>query len=237
MDVDRKPEVGGQVAAHLVPGVAGIVAAHHVPVLLHEKNFGTRRIDRDAVDAVADFRVRVGDELRTQAAIDRPPGLAAVVGSKRAGGRDRDEDPVGVGGIHDDRVQAHSTGTRLPARARLMAAQAGQFLPCAAAIGRAEQGRILDAGVDHVGIRVRRLEMPDALEFPGVLRAVVPLVSSGHAVVLELVADGLPGLAAVVRAWQSSGRTNRLTATRTTGLDQPASLSRGRSPILQSAVH
>ena len=40
--------------------------------------------------------------------------------------------------------------------------------------------------------------MPDALELPGVRRAVVPLVSAGYAVVLELVADRLPGLAAVV---------------------------------------
>ena len=42
--------------------------------------------------------------------------------------------------------------------------------------------------------------MPDALEFPGMRRAVVPLVRAGLAVVDELVADGLPGLAAVVGA-------------------------------------
>ena len=81
-----------------------------------------------------------------------------------------------------------------------MAAQPGKLLPGAAAVGRAEQGGILDAGVDRVGIGERRFEMPDALELPGVLRAVVPLVSAGYAVVLELVADRLPRLAAVVRA-------------------------------------
>ena len=42
--------------------------------------------------------------------------------------------------------------------------------------------------------------MPDSLELPGVRRAVVPLVSAGHAVVHELVAHGLPRLAAVARA-------------------------------------
>ena len=42
--------------------------------------------------------------------------------------------------------------------------------------------------------------MPDALELPRVRRAVVPLVRAGHAVVGELVADRLPGLAAVVGA-------------------------------------
>src|SRR5262245_14058287 len=42
--------------------------------------------------------------------------------------------------------------------------------------------------------------MPDARELPGMRRAVVPLVGAGAAVVDELVADRLPGLAAVVRA-------------------------------------
>ena len=42
--------------------------------------------------------------------------------------------------------------------------------------------------------------MPDALELPGVRRAVVPLVRAGDAVVDELVAHRLPRLAAVVGA-------------------------------------
>lgn len=40
----------------------------------------------------------------------------------------------------------------------------------------------------------------DALELPWVLRAVVPLVSAGNAVVLELIANWLPCLAAIVGA-------------------------------------
>ena len=69
-----------------------------------------------------------------------------------------------------------------------------------AAVGRAEQGGVFHPGVDGVRIGQRRLEMPDALELPGVLRAVVPLVRAGDAVVRELVADRLPRLAAVVGA-------------------------------------
>ena len=42
--------------------------------------------------------------------------------------------------------------------------------------------------------------MPDPLEFPGVLRAVVSLVGPGRAVVGEQVADRLPGSPAVIRA-------------------------------------
>src|SRR5437868_2817246 len=42
--------------------------------------------------------------------------------------------------------------------------------------------------------------MPDPLELPGVLRAVVPQVRAGRSVVNELVADRLPGLSTVIRA-------------------------------------
>ena len=124
--------------------------------------------------------------------------------------------------IEQDRVQAHAAGARLPVRARAVAAQPGQLLPGLAAVGRAEQGRVLDAGVDRVRIGQRRLEMPDALELPGMRRAVVPLVRAGHAVVDELVADRLPGLAAVVRALDQLPEPAAATATRRAGSDRPA---------------
>ena len=103
-------------------------------------------------------------------------------------------------GIEQDGVQAHAAGAGLPVGAGAVAAQSGEFLPGLAAVGGAEEGGVFDAGVDGVGIGERRLEMPDALELPGVRRAVVPLVRAGNAVVDELVADRLPGLAAVARA-------------------------------------
>ena len=128
------------------------------------------------------------------------PGLAAVVGAEGAGGRDGDEDAVGIGRIEEDRVQAHAAGAGLPARPRAVAAQAGSSVQvCPPSVG-AEQRGVLDAGVDGVGVGERRLEVPDALELPRVRRAVVPLVRAGIAVVGELVADRLPGLAAVVGA-------------------------------------
>ena len=126
--------------------------------------------------------------------------LPRVVRAKRSSRGDRDDDSVRVLRIEQDRVQAHPAGARLPARARAMAAQAGQLRPGLAAVGRAEEGRVLDAGIDGVGVRRRWLQMPDACELPRVRRAVVPLVRSGNAVVDELVSDGLPGLAAVVGA-------------------------------------
>ena len=56
----------------------------------------------------------------------------------------------------------------------------GSSVPGLPAVGGAEQRRVLDAGVDRVGIGQRRLEVPDALELPRVRRAVVPLMRAGH---------------------------------------------------------
>src|SRR6185503_19872873 len=122
-----------------------------------------------------------GHEIRDQAAIGRPPGLAAVLGAEGAGGGDGNADAFGVVGVDDDRVRA----------------QAGQLVPVLAAVGALEDGGVLDAGVDSFGVVGRGLEVPDALELPGVLRVVVPLVraerpAGGRSrVVDELVALGL----------------------------------------------
>src|SRR5260221_9077403 len=65
-----------------------------------------------------------------------------------------------------------------------MAGRPGQLVPCAAAVGRAEKRGVFNAGVDGIGVGERRLQMPNAFEFPRVLRAVVPLVRG------ERFADG-----------------------------------------------
>jgi hypothetical protein len=76
-------------------------------------------------------------------------------------------------------------------------AQPGELPPGLAAVGRAEQGGVLDPGVDGVGVTERRLQMPDSLELPRMRRAVVPLVRGerlaglGRRVVDELVALAL----------------------------------------------
>jgi hypothetical protein len=81
-----------------------------------------------------------------------------------------------------------------------MAAQARQFVPVLTAVGRAEQCRVFDAGIDGIRVGQRGLEMPDALELPGMRRSVVPLMRPWNAVVDELVANWFPGFSAVVRA-------------------------------------
>ena len=137
---------------------------------------GRDRVHGDVVDAVADLGRRVRNVLRIQAFIDRLPALAAVVGAESARGGDRDINSVGIAGIENDGVQAHASGAGLPLGAGAVAAQAGEFLPVLAAVGGAKQSGVFDSGVDGVGIGERRLEMPDALELPGMLRAVIELM-------------------------------------------------------------
>ncbi len=198
VDVDDEAEVGRQVAAHLPPGVAAVVAAHHVPVLLHEQDVGPGRVGGDVVDAVAHLGVGVGDPLRVQPLVDRPPVGAAVVAAERAGGGDGGDDPVGPVTVEEDRVQAQAAGAGLPARGGAVAPQPGQLAPGHAAVVGPEQGGVLHPGVDPVGVGRRRLEVPHPGELPRIRRAVVPLVRVDLALVAEVVADRVPRLAAVV---------------------------------------
>ena len=85
VDRDGKSEIAGQIAANLIPRTASVIAAHYVPVFLHEQSIGARRMTGDAVHAVAHVRIRIGNVLRVQPAIDRFPGFSSVVGPKRAG--------------------------------------------------------------------------------------------------------------------------------------------------------
>src|SRR5271157_3970382 len=125
---------------------------------------------------MAHLGVLVGDVLGPQATVDRFPRLAGVVAAEGARSRDGNVDPPGIAGIEKNCVQAHPAGAWLPLGARAVAAQPGEFLPRLPAVGRAEQGGVFHPGVDGVRIGERWFEMPDALELPGVLRAVVELM-------------------------------------------------------------
>ncbi len=78
--------------------------------------------------------------------------------------------------IENDGVQAHPASAWLPFRTGAVSAKAGEFVPRLAAVRGFEQRGIFHSGVDRIGIGERWFEMPDALEFPGMLRAVVPLM-------------------------------------------------------------
>ena len=50
-------------------------------------------------------------------------------------------------------MQAQAAGTRLPRGSGAVTAQTGELMPGLAGVGRAEQGRVLDPGVERVRIR------------------------------------------------------------------------------------
>ena len=113
MHVDGEAEVGRQVTAHLLPGLAGVVAAHDVPVLLHIEHLGARRVPGEAVHAVADLGVLVRDGPRPEPLVHGAPVLPTVVGAKDAGGRDGHEDALGVARV--ERGSCAGTSRRRPA--------------------------------------------------------------------------------------------------------------------------
>src|SRR6185436_2062418 len=124
--------------------------------------------------------------------------LSAIVGSEGACRGDGDEEPRLVLRVDEDRMEAQAARAGHPRGAGAVLAKTGELGPVLAAVGGLEDRRVLDAGVDRVGVAQRRLEVPHALELPRMRRAVVPLVRARHAVIQKLVADGLPGLPAVV---------------------------------------
>ena len=96
-------------------------------------------------------------------------------------------------------MQAHPAGAGLP-EMPLGGTQPGQFLPALPRVRRAEQGGVFHAGIDAIRVGQRRLEQPDPFELPRVLRAIVPLVRSGNALIGKPVAHCLPGQAAIAGA-------------------------------------
>src|SRR5579872_2460210 len=118
------------------------------------------------MNAVPDFRGRVGNVLRVQALIDRLPGLSPVVGPEGACRRDGDVNPPVIRRIENDGVQAHPARARLPCRSGAMAAQAGKFMPVLSAVRGAKQCSVFNTGVYGFGISERGLDVPDPLKLP-----------------------------------------------------------------------
>ena len=173
---------------------------------------------------MTDLGIRVRNVLRTQSAVDRLPGLASVVTAECTRCRYRNVDPLRIARVQNDGVQAHAARARLPLGSGAMAAQSGKLLPVLSTVGCTKDRRVFHPGIDRIWIGERGFQMPYALEFPGMLRAVVKLVRGeslaafGGGVVDELVAfafghaagrgrrlagrgSGLvPGFASVIRA-------------------------------------
>src|ERR1043165_7319004 len=109
-------------------------------------------MQRDAMNAVADFSRWIRDVLRVQTLVNRLPVRAGVVAAKRAGGGDRHEHPVAILWIEEDGVQANPAGAWLPLRSGAVTAQSGEFVLALAAVTRAKQRCIFNARVNRIGI-------------------------------------------------------------------------------------
>ena len=175
-----------------MPGVAGVVGAHHVPVLLHVEHLG-----RDGCMAMRWTQWPTsaspsGRLLRVQASVDRFPGSRRRrSGTPRPPRWRRRSDPGRSGSStivcrHIPPAPGCQEGPELCVR------RPGSSDQLLSAVGRAEQRRVLDAGVDGVGVSRGGLEVPDPGELPRVRRSVVPLVCAGLAGVAEVVADRVP---------------------------------------------
>src|SRR5215471_20903819 len=79
-----------------------------------------------------------------------------------------------------------------------MQPQPGELAPGHAPIDRLVQRRVLRPGVHGIRVGRGRLQVPDPLELPGPLRAVIPEVRARVADVAEVVADRLPAGPAVI---------------------------------------
>src|SRR5688500_14311632 len=82
MHVDHEAEVGGEIPADFVPGLARIIGTHDVPMLLHEQHVRTGSVHRNVVNTMTDLRSRVRNILGMQSTVDRLPGLTTVISAE-----------------------------------------------------------------------------------------------------------------------------------------------------------
>jgi hypothetical protein len=143
------------------------------------------RVDEELVHALADFGERiVGHEVGGRALVHGRPGLAVVLGTECARGRDPGVDRTVRRDL--DRVAAHPAAARLPAVACGMVEETRDELPLDAAVARAKE-RARCSAQPQVGIAAR-LYVPCLLE--------LELAILGQAELLGV----LPGLPAVARS-------------------------------------
>src|SRR5690242_6309143 len=128
------------------------------------------------MNAMPHFGIRIGNVLRRESSIVRLPRFSAIIGAKCSRRRNRNVNPLWIRWVENHRVQTHSACAWLPTRSGSTPAQARQLMPASRAIGRKEERGIFNAGVEGVGVRARRFQPPHALEFPRMLRAVLPLM-------------------------------------------------------------
>ena len=165
MNGDSKAEVGRDAVRDVGPRLAAVIGAVKAPVVLQEHPLRARLRLRHLVDALAELRMLVWEEVGADALVRRPPAFARVFRHVHAGGRDRHTNARRVARIEQDRVQAQPAAARLPLRPLRMIPEPFDEVPRIARIGRLEQRRRLDAAVDRVRFRIASGDdLPDILQ-------------------------------------------------------------------------
>ena len=178
---------------------AGVVAAHHIPMFLHEEHVGARGMHGDIVHAVPHIRFRVGQLVSDTRPLVMgfqvfPPSSLRKAPAAEMAMKMRS-------GLLGSRIIVCRHMPPAPGCHRWPLASRRPGSSCQICPRRGlEEGGIFCAGIDRLRIGQGWLQVPDAHELPGMLRAVVPLVRAGVALVGEFVIHGFPGLSAIVRA-------------------------------------
>src|SRR5256885_3535923 len=132
-----------------------------------------------------------------RALADRLPCRSAIIGSECACRGNSYIDTLRVAWVQNDRVKTHTARAGLPLRPGSVAAQSRKFAPRLAAIFGFEERGIFHTGKNRVRFRQGWLKVPDALELPRVLRAIIKLMCCqrlarfGGGIVNQLGALGL----------------------------------------------
>ena len=119
VDLEREAELRWQAGRQVDPLPSTIVGAVHAAMVLLIERVGRRRIELQLVDAVPELGRGAGNEVGANALVARGPGQSAIDRLERAGGRDRDPQPLRRRWMGDDRMQDQAAGAGLPTLAAM----------------------------------------------------------------------------------------------------------------------
>ena len=201
MHRNRKTEVARQIPADLVPVFAASSLRITSQCFCMNSTFGRAGVHGDIMDAVSDLRVGVGElVVGLQPVVDRPPSLHRRHPSgRRPPPRWR---YTSSGDLSGRSGWCANTSRPRPGAQAPPSRCAGRRSSCQVPPPSLERNRAASSTprVDRVWVALRGFQVPDPLELPGALCAVIKLVGAGVTFVGELVASRRPGFPAVIRA-------------------------------------
>ncbi len=167
----RDPARPGRHAGDLGPAPPRVVRAVDGVVALQVEPLGAGWVLAQAVRVVAGRRLGVGQVVGPHAAVHRLPALAPILAPVAAARRDGDEQPLGVAGVHLDRVEEETAARRLPRCAGGVVLQRAHPAPARPLVVAPEERRRFDPRPQPAGPGgVPGRQVPDPLELAVGLR-------------------------------------------------------------------